>query len=92
MINWLLSNHRGVIRASRWIVIACALALLGIAGLPHNAVDRAIGIVGIVLVAGAFLAWLALAVAMVVRPRLVHDLQRKRADAAARRLEDAPGR
>jgi len=82
MIDWLLANHPHFIRFSRWIVVACGGALLAIASLPHNAVDRVIAIVGVLLVGLVFAIWLAIALITIIRPRIFADLRQRRAQRA----------
>jgi hypothetical protein len=78
LIDWLLANHRMIVRWGRWIVLACVAMLLGIAQLPHNAVDRVLGIVGLLVVGTVFVAWLALAVVSLAFPRSLETLRRRR--------------
>jgi DNA-binding transcriptional LysR family regulator len=85
VIDWLLANHPHFIRFSRWIVVACAAALLGIARLPHSAVDRVIAIVGILLVGLVFALWLAVVLVTIIRPRTLADIRQSRANGASLR-------
>lgn len=78
MIDWLLANHRNALRWSRFIVLGCVLALLGIAALPHNAFDRVLGIAGIGIVALVFAGWLALATLSLLAPRRLEKIRRHR--------------
>jgi|GEM_PF-2941487 len=85
MIDWLLANHHHFVRFSRWMVVACGGALLGIASLPHNAIDRVIAIVGLLLVGLVFAVWLAIALITIIRPRTFADIRQRRARRASLR-------
>jgi hypothetical protein len=78
LIDWLLTNQRGIVGGSRYIVAGCAFALLGIASLPRNAVDRVIAIVGLGAVALVFFGWLAVVVLTIAHPRLFRRLRQRR--------------
>jgi hypothetical protein len=82
MIDWLLANHPHFVRYSRWVLAACAAALLGIANLPRNPLDRVIAIVGLATIALVFAVWLALVLTTILRPRTFEDMRRRRADQA----------
>jgi hypothetical protein len=82
MIYWLLRHQPSVIRASRWIVAGCAFALLGLASLPHNPLDRIVAVAGIVIIAAIFLIWLTLVLLTVFHPRLIQKLRHQRAATA----------
>ena len=79
-MGWLLANHRTALRWSRVIVLVCVLVLFGIAALPHNNVDRIVGIVGIALVAIVFAVWLVLAILSLTIPRTLEKARRDRTD------------
>lgn len=81
MIDWLLSNQPHIIRWSRWIILCCAAALLGISRLPHNAFDRIVAIMGLIVVATIFVIWLGVALTTIFKPRLFGELRRRRAEA-----------
>jgi Na+/proline symporter len=85
MIDWLLANHPHLVRYRRWVVVACAAALLGIARLPPNPLDRVIAIAGLALVALVFAVWLAIMLVTILRPRLFEDMRRHRAERAMAR-------
>ncbi|PXA86406.1 hypothetical protein DMC47_34860 [Nostoc sp. 3335mG] len=86
MIDWLLSNHRHFVRFSRWIVAACATALVGIAGLPRTPFDRLAAIIGVSFVALIMLVWLVIVLVTILRPRIFAELRQRRAEAAARKI------
>ena len=88
MIDWLLSNHRHFVVFSRWIVAGCAATLLGIANLPRTPLDRVIAIIGLPCIALVMLVWLAIVLITIIRPRTFAELRKKRAEAAARKIED----
>jgi uncharacterized membrane protein YhaH (DUF805 family) len=78
IFNWLL-DHRGEwVRASRWIVFGCAMALIAISQLPHGPVDRVLAIIALALVALVFATWLVLVLAVVMIPRRLRDLDARR--------------
>jgi apolipoprotein N-acyltransferase len=70
VIHWVVSQRFALIRFSRWILAVCAFALVGIAQLPHNPLDRILAIIGIAVIGLVFLVWLAVALVMILRPRL----------------------
>jgi len=78
MIDWVLAHHRNIVRFSRWIVVGCAVALLGISQLPPNPLDRLVALLGIAIIVPAFLIWLGVALITILRPRLFEDLRRRR--------------
>lgn len=78
MIDWLLANHRNIVTASRFIVGGCAIALIGIASLPPNNVNRIVAVVGILAIALIFLGWLAVVIVTIAHPRLFHRLRDRR--------------
>ena len=78
MIEWLLANHRGIVAGSRFIVGGCAVALIGIASLPHNNIDRFVAVIGILVIALIFLGWLAVIVVTIANPRLFHRSRDRR--------------
>jgi hypothetical protein len=80
MLDWILANHRDLVRASRWIVTGCGLALMAIAQLPHDLFDRALAVVGMICVAIAFLIWFGVVIVTIVRPRTFEEIRRRRAD------------
>lgn len=84
MIDWVLARQRGIVGGGRFIVAGCAFALIGIASLPHNAVDRVVAIIGLILVAMVFFVWLAVVVLTIAHPRLFRRLRERRASAAKR--------
>ena len=91
MIDWLLSAQPHALRASRWIVLCCCLALLSLASLPHNAADRIIAIVGVTVIFVVFALWLGMVALAILKPRLFDDLRRKRSNAAPEATLDGPG-
>jgi hypothetical protein len=78
LIDWLLANHRAIVAGSRYIVGGCALALIGIASLPHNSIDRVVAVIGILAIALIFLGWLAVIIVTIAHPRLFHRLRDRR--------------
>ena len=88
MIDWVLARQRGIVGGSRFIVAGCAFALIGIASLPHNAVDRIVAIIGLALVAIVFAVWLAVVALTIAHPRLFRRLRERRAAGAAKRSEE----
>lgn len=88
MIDWVLARQRGIVGGSRFIVAGCAFALIGIASLPHNAIDRIVAIVGLTLVAIVFAVWLAVVVLTIAHPRLFRRLRESRAAVATKRSEE----
>ena len=70
MIHWVVSQRFALIRYSRWILAACAFALVGIAQLPHNRLDRVLAIVGIAVVSLVFVMWFIVALVTILQPRL----------------------
>jgi lipopolysaccharide/colanic/teichoic acid biosynthesis glycosyltransferase len=87
LIDWVLARQRGIVAGSRLIVAGCAFALIGIASLPHNAVDRVLAIIGLVLVAIVFVVWLAVVVLAIARPGLFHRLRERRVGVTKKRPE-----
>jgi len=88
LIDWVLARQRGIVGGSRFIVSGCAFALMGIASLPHNAVDRIVAIIGLVLVAIVFAVWLTVVVLTVANPRLFVRLRERRAPAVTKQPEE----
>ena len=88
MIDWVLARQRGIVSGSRFIVAGCAFALIGIASLPRNAVDRVVAIIGLILVAIVFFTWLAVVALTIAHPRLFRQLRERRAGAAGKRPEE----
>jgi hypothetical protein len=88
LIDWVLARQRGIVGSSRFIVAGCAFALIGIASLPHNALDRVVAIIGLVLVAIVFAVWLAVVVLTIAHPRLFRRLRERPADAVRKPPED----
>lgn len=84
MIDWVLARQRGIVGGSRLIVAGCAFALIGIASLPHNAVDRIVAIIGLALVAIVFFVWLAVVTLTIAHPRLFRQLRERRAEGGKR--------
>ena len=80
MIDWLLNNHRSIIARSRWILVACAAALLAISRLPPTLMDRWLARVGVAAIALVFILWAVLALLAVFRPRLLDEIQRRRSE------------
>lgn len=79
----MLARQRGIVAGSRFIVGGCAFALIGIASLPHNAVDRVLAIIGLILVTIVFLVWLAVVTLTIAHPRLFRRLRERRANMPA---------
>ena len=75
----MLARQRGIVGGSRFIVAGCAFALIGIASLPRNAVDRVVAIIGLTLVAIVFFTWLAVVALTIANPRLLRRLKERRA-------------
>ena len=88
MIDWLLARQRGIVGGSRFIVAGCAFALIGIASMPHNAIDRIVAIISLIFVAIVFFLWLAVVVLTIAHPRLFHRLRERRVELAAKRHEE----
>lgn len=80
MIDWLLMNHHYFVRASRWIVMGCAAALLGFASLSPTPVNRIIALAGIAAVGLVFLIWLVIALVTIFRPRIFVQMRQRRAN------------
>ncbi len=78
MIDWILAHQPSVVRFSRWIVVACAFALLGISRLEPSPLNRIVAIVGLATIGLVFAAWLAIVLITIIRPRLFDDLRRRR--------------
>jgi hypothetical protein len=78
VIDWLLINNRAFVRHSRWMMAGCAFALIAIASLPHNAVDRVLALIGLATVGVIFLLWLGVVLVTLVRPRLFDEMRRRR--------------
>jgi uncharacterized membrane protein HdeD (DUF308 family) len=78
ILHWLLDHRANAIRASRWIVLACALSLIAISRLPHGPVDRVLAIVAIAGIALVFATWLSLVIATVLLPRRLRALDARR--------------
>jgi hypothetical protein len=88
LIDWLLARQRGIVGGSRFIVAGCAFALIGIASLPHTALDRIVAIISLILVAIVFFVWLAVVVLTIAHPRLFHRLRERRAELAVKRHKE----
>jgi hypothetical protein len=70
MLRWLFQRRHYAIASTRWVIVGCGLTLLFVADLPHTPLYRAIAIAAVVAIATVFLIWLALMLAMIVRPNL----------------------
>jgi lipopolysaccharide/colanic/teichoic acid biosynthesis glycosyltransferase len=88
LIDWVLARQRGIVRGSRFIVAGCAFALIGIASLPRNAIDRILAIVGLTLVAFVFFVWLAVVALTIAHPGLFRQLRERRASVTGKRPEE----
>ena len=78
MIDWILAHQLSIVRFSRWIVVACALGLLGISQLEPGPLNRAVAIVGLAAISLVFMVWLAIVLITIIRPRFFDDLRRRR--------------
>jgi hypothetical protein len=88
LIDWVLARQRGIVGGSRFIVAGCAFALIGIASLPHNALNRIVAIIGLALVAIVFFVWLAIVALTIAHPRLFRQLRERRMGVAGKRPEE----
>ena len=77
MIHWIASNRSWMIHYSRWILAACAFALVGITQLPHTMFGRLVGMAGLCAIALVFLIWLSVALITILHPRLFGRVRRK---------------
>lgn len=83
MIDWLLKGQGHLVRFSRWIVLGCAMMIVGISRLPRTSVDRVIALVILVVIGTIFAVWLLVILVTILAPGLFDNLRRRRAEASA---------
>ena len=88
MIDWWLGEHPNSYWLTRGLLFGCAGLLLAVADLPHNDADRVVAIVAVAAVAVIFLLWLARILILIIHPRLLLEMRRKRAEASMRLQRD----
>lgn len=77
MIHWIATNRFAIIRHTRWVIVGCGLALLGLADMPHTETGRLIALIGICATLLVFLTWFLVALIMILHPRLFERVRRK---------------
>ena len=77
MLHWIVAHRFAFIRHTRWVIVGCGLALLGLADMPHTSVGRLIALLGICATLLVFLTWLLVALTMILHPRLFERVRRK---------------
>lgn len=78
MIDWVLANHREIVRFSRWLVVACGAALFGIASLPHTTFNRLLAIAGLAAIGLVVVVWLSVVLVTILHPRLFAEIRQRR--------------
>ena len=59
--------------------MACAFALMALDELPHDSVDHAFAMIGVVAVMLVFALWMGVVGVTVIRPQTFAQMQRRRA-------------